>query len=221
MTSAKDAILGRIRQALVDVPEIEAGPEAWRFRQRSTEDHSALLDRFTERARGYKVRVERATRAEAPARAARILAEAGLVRLALPADFPVDLAPEGFDLLRDDGLDNATIAACDGVLTTCACAIAETGTLVLDHGVGQGRRKLTLLPDYHLCFVEASAILGLVPEAVERMQPSVAAGRPLTFISGPSATSDIELNRVEGVHGPRTLVAVILDEAFPNETETH
>jgi L-lactate dehydrogenase complex protein LldG len=214
MSSSRDAILGRIRQALADVPETEdRSPEArdWRFRLHASESRDALVARFAERARGYKVRVDYAPRAGAAALAARLLAESGHVRLAVPFDFPGDLAPEGFDLLRDDDLDNAAIAACDGVLTTCACAIAETGTLVLDHGTGQGRRKLTLLPDYHLCFVEASAIVGLVPEAVERMHPSVLAGRPLTFISGPSATSDIELNRVEGVHGPRTLQVVILD----------
>jgi L-lactate dehydrogenase complex protein LldG len=214
MSAARDAILGRIRRALADVPAAEepaAGAADWRFRLHSSDSHEALVARFAERARGYKVRVDHATRAGAAALAARLLGDAGHVRLALPGDFPEDLAPEGFDLLRDEGLDNAAIAACDGVLTTCACAIAETGTLVLDHGAGQGRRKLTLLPDYHLCFVEASRIVGLVPEAVERMHPSILAGRPLTFISGPSATSDIELNRVEGVHGPRTLQVVILD----------
>jgi L-lactate dehydrogenase complex protein LldG len=140
-----------------------------------------------------------------------MIGDRGAVRLALPADFPDALAPKGFEFVRDEALDNAAIAACDGVLTTCACAIAQTGTLVLDHGVGQGRRKLTLLPDYHLCFLEADQIVGLVPEAVARMEPSVKAGRPLTFISGPSATSDIELNRVEGVHGPRTLDVVIIE----------
>jgi L-lactate dehydrogenase complex protein LldG len=214
MTSARDAILGRIRRALSDVPGAEehlVGAADWRFRLHSSDSRETLVARFAERARGYKVRVDHANRASAAALAARLLSEAGHVRLAMPADFPDDLAPEGFDLLRDEGLDNATIAACDGVVTTCACAIAETGTLVLDHGQGQGRRKLTLLPDYHLCFVEASSIVGLVPEAVERMHSSVLAGRPLTFISGPSATSDIELNRVEGVHGPRTLQVVILD----------
>ena len=161
---------------------------------------------------GYKVRVEQAPRAEAAAAAARLLGSRGLVRLATPLDFPEGFAPEGFDLVPDENLTNAAIAGCEGVLTTCACAIAQTGTIVLDHGAGQGRRVLTLLPDYHLCFVEQDRIVGLVPEAVARMEPSVKAGRPLTFVSGPSATSDIELNRVEGVHGPRTLdVLVVVD----------
>ena len=111
-----------------------------------------------------------------------------------------------------NGVHSAAAGArsADGVLTTCAVAIAQTGTIVLDHGAGQGRRALTLLPDYHLCLVEAARIVGVVPEAVERTEAAMKAGRPLTFISGPSATSDIELNRVEGVHGPRTLDVLVL-----------
>jgi L-lactate dehydrogenase complex protein LldG len=211
--SSRDLILGRIRKALADVPQAEdtSGSNVARtFRQAGETDREALVTAFAERARGYKVRVERAAQGEAATAVARILTDRARVRIAVPADLPDWLRPEGFDLLDDRDLDNATIAACDGVLTTCACAIAQTGTLVLDHGVGQGRRKLTLLPDYHLCVVDAATIVALVPEAVARMQASVEAGRPLTFVSGPSATSDIELNRVEGVHGPRTLDVLLV-----------
>jgi L-lactate dehydrogenase complex protein LldG len=97
----------------------------------------------------------------------------------------------------------------DGVITSCAVAIAETGTLILDGSAGQGRRVLTLIPDYHLCVVLTDQIVPDVPQALARLEPT----RPLTMISGPSATSDIELNRVEGVHGPRTLEVIIVQNA--------
>ena len=210
MSAARDAILGRIREALAASPPAPSAVAAPDFRRVWEADRATLVARFVERARGYKVRVAEVPAEGLRAAVAALLAERGHVRLAIPADLPAALQPEGFDLVRDEGLDNAAIAACDGVLTTCACAIAETGTLVLDHGAGQGRRVLTLLPDYHLCVVPAEHIVGLVPEAVARMAPAVRAGRPLTFVSGPSATSDIELNRVEGVHGPRVLDVVVV-----------
>ena len=210
MSAARDAILGRIRRALADVPAEPAPPAERAFRRAGETGRDALVEAFTERARAYKVRVERAGPGEVAATVARILGERGHVRLVVPVDLPAAFAPEGFDLVPDTGLDRAVPAGADGVVTGCACAIAQTGTIVLDHGPGQGRRALTLLPDYHLCIVEADRIVDLVPEAVARMEPAVKAGRPLTFISGPSATSDIELSRVEGVHGPRRLDVVVV-----------
>ena len=106
----------------------------------------------------------------------------------------------------DDGLSARELDGFDGVITTAAVAIAETGTIILDGSAGQGRRALSLIPDYHLCLVQAGQVVGLVPEAVARVRPD----RPLTWISGPSATSDIELDRVEGVHGPRTLDVILI-----------
>jgi L-lactate dehydrogenase complex protein LldG len=136
--------------------------------------------------------------------------EHGARRIAVPPGAPHHLP--GLELLIDDppisvrGLDQV-----DGVLTGCALAIAETGTIVLDGGDRSGRRALTLVPDFHVCLVEAGRIHASVADAIAALAPAAAEGRPLTFVSGPSATSDIELERVEGVHGPRTLVILVLE----------
>ncbi|MBC8075035.1 MAG: LUD domain-containing protein, partial [Chloroflexales bacterium] len=122
-----------------------------------------------------------------------------------------DWLPAGVETLHDAGdASYAALDESDGVLTGCALGVAQTGTIVLDSGPSQGRRAISLVPDYHLCVVRAEQIVGLLPEAISALQAAASAGRPLTFISGPSATSDIELNRVEGVHGPRTLEVLIV-----------
>lgn len=127
-----------------------------------------------------------------------------------PEGVPESWRPSGVELVADDHLSAHDLDSLDGALTGCALAIAETGVIVLDGGPTQGRRALTLVPDYHLCVVTEDQVVDLVAEAVERLEPAVRAGRPLTFVAGPSATSDIELNRVEGVHGPRRLDVVVL-----------
>ena len=129
-----------------------------------------------------------------------------------PRILPQAWEPAGVSLLRDHDLTIEQLETSNGVLTGCALGIARTGTIVLDAGPTQGRRILTLLPDYHLCVIREDQIVGLVPEAITKLQGS--SRRPITLISGPSATSDIELNRVEGVHGPRTLEVLVVS----NET---
>jgi L-lactate dehydrogenase complex protein LldG len=125
----------------------------------------------------------------------------------VPAGLALDgPAPDGVEFLAGEGLSADALDATDGVITTAALANAETGTIVLDGGPGQGRRALSLVPDYHLCILHASQIVGIVPQALARLEP----GRPCTWISGPSATSDIELDRVQGVHGPRTLEVILV-----------
>jgi L-lactate dehydrogenase complex protein LldG len=134
------------------------------------------------------------------------LEQRGARRIVVPAGLDLTGLPAGTVIVADDGLSPAALDAVDGVITGAAVAIAETGTIVLDGSLGQGRRAVSLVPDYHLCIVRAEQVVALVPEALARLNP----GRPLTWISGPSATSDIELDRVQGVHGPRTLEVILV-----------
>jgi L-lactate dehydrogenase complex protein LldG len=168
----------------------------------------ALIELLTERLHDYGTSVRRCL-ADGVAQAVReALAERGTRRVVLPPGLILDGAgPVGVEFLADDGLSPDALDATDGVITTAALAIAETGTIVLDGGPGQGRRALSLVPDYHLCILHASQIVAIVPQALKRLEP----GRPCTWISGPSATSDIELDRVQGVHGPRALEVILVE----------
>jgi len=140
----------------------------------------------------------------------------GARRVVVPAGFNQAWRPDGIDVVLDEPvLSSADLNGVDAVLTSATVGIAVTGTIVLDHTQGQGRRALTLVPDLHVCVLMADQIVGDVPEAVARLSASVSAGRPLTWVSGPSATVDIELIRVHGVHGPRTLRVVLVESATP------
>ncbi|HEV7655409.1 MAG TPA: LUD domain-containing protein [Mycobacteriales bacterium] len=201
MSSARDEVLGRIRRALADRP---APAEVRRDYRRTGElDRTALLDLLVDRLVDYKASVRRCAEPELAGTLVDALTERGAARVVVPPGLPWDLP----GAVRDDDLTAAELDDLDGVVTACAVAVAETGTIVLDSSPDQGRRMITLVPDYHLCVVRADQVVQIVPEAVARLDPD----RPLTWISGPSATSDIELNRVEGVHGPRTLEVVLVD----------
>jgi L-lactate dehydrogenase complex protein LldG len=213
MSTAREEILHRIRTSLGDVPDSEipaAVPVARDYRRHAETSRAEILEQLVDRLVDYKAKVRRVSAGELPGAIASACAARGVQRLAVPADLPEAWAPSGIEIARDNGLTHDQLDAVDGVLTGCALAIAQTGTIILDGGAVQGRRALTLLPDYHLCVVRAEQVVGLVPEAVSRLEGTSV--RPLTWISGPSATSDIELNRVEGVHGPRTLEVLVVDE---------
>ena len=161
------------------------------------------LELFADRLRDYKAEFHRCD----VVAVSEVLAPLLSGRVLVPQGFPQDWLGEG-DWARDTALTARELDALDGVVTTCALAIAETGTIVLNGGPGQGRRAVTLVPDRHLVVVRAEQVVQTVPQAFALLDPR----RPQTWISGPSATSDIELQRVEGVHGPRTLVVLLVEE---------
>jgi L-lactate dehydrogenase complex protein LldG len=213
-SAARATILNAIRAAVRDVPETETPddvPVARDYRTSDPSPRAVLIEHFIERVAEYKAAVSVVPEKDLPRAIADACASRGIKRLVVPADLPGGWAPAGVTLLREPGLSIEQIESSDGVLTACALGIAQTGTVVLDAGPGQGRRVITLLPDYHLCIIRDDQVVGLVPEAVARLQPAADSGRPITLISGPSATSDIELNRVEGVHGPRTLQVIVVE----------
>ena len=210
---ARDAVLGRIRHALRGVPEDQRGGHDAAEREYRRGDRTPVagrLDLLAERLEDYRATVQRCAPDDIAATAAEICVANAATSLVVPVDVPDQWRPSQVLVIDDNGQFAAELDQIDGVLTGCAVAIAETGTIVLDGGATQGRRALTLVPDLHICVVRADQIEMLVPDAVERLTGAVAAARPLTFISGPSATSDIELSRVEGVHGPRRLHVLLI-----------
>jgi L-lactate dehydrogenase complex protein LldG len=216
--TAREEVLARIRTALggtapgdgTGAPGDDSVPRG--YRTSGDLGTAQLLDLLAERLHDYGCTVRRVAPGQVGETVAEALRQRGARRLVVPPG--LDLAglgladpPGGIEILDDDSLSPAALDAVDGVITGAAVAIAETGTIVLDGSPGQGRRALSLVPDYHLCVLRADQVVALVPEALARLNP----GRPLTWISGPSATSDIELDRVQGVHGPRTLEVVLVE----------
>jgi L-lactate dehydrogenase complex protein LldG len=168
-----------------------------------------VLELLEDRLRDYDARVVRAGRSEVVAVAARMLAERKVRRMVVPAGLAAEWLPGGVEFVVDEGLPAAELDGVDGVMTGATLAIAETGTVVLQNVAGQGRRAVTLVPDYHLCVVRVADVVETVPEAMARLQAT--AGVATTFVSGPSATADIEMTRIKGVHGPRFLDVILVD----------
>ncbi|WP_300403102.1 LUD domain-containing protein [uncultured Nocardioides sp.] len=208
-TSARDEILGRVRSALAGVEPTHEPVVAPSAVQDPAPSHHQVVDLFAERVADYRAVVDRVSAADLPGHLAGLFAPTE--RVVVPPGLETDLLNAVPTPVADDDLDAADLDTTDAVLTTATVGIAETGTIVLDHGPGQGRRALTLVPDRHVCVVRADQVVPDVPDAMAPLGGSIAAGRPLTWISGPSATSDIELTRVEGVHGPRMLHVVLVE----------
>lgn len=215
-SSSRERVLGRIRRALADVPRDElpgSFPVERDYRRvhgtRTPEQTAELL---AVHLADYRALVHRCSADRLPALIATLLAERGARSAVVPDGLPGGWlsAATGVELVADTvALTARELDSVDSVVTGCAVAVAETGTIVLDGSAGQGRRRITLVPDHHICVVRAPGqIVDSIPQAMGRLDPA----RPLTWISGPSATSDIELDRVEGVHGPRTLEVILLDE---------
>jgi L-lactate dehydrogenase complex protein LldG len=211
--SARDEMLARIRgaHAAAPPPDLAYDNIARDYRTTSTLGHEALVELLVDRLRDYRALVRQCAPDDLAATVATALSERDVRSIVVPRGLDQAWLQHIDADLRIDGdvpLTVSELDAADGVITGCAVAIAETGTLCLDGSAGQGRRLLSLIPDYHLCVLGAENIVADVPQALARLD----ATRPLTLISGPSATSDIELDRVEGVHGPRTLEVIIVEQ---------
>lgn len=213
--NAREEILARIGGAMAVAPAADLPYESItrEYRRHPAHPGADLVELLVDRLLDYRAHVRRCAPDEVAATVAAALADRNVRSIVVPPALPEEwLREASTTVLRDEPAAQLAITdldGADGVLTGCAVAVAETGSLILDATADQGRRALTLVPDYHLCVVAETDIVPDVPEAVATLDHT----RPLTWISGPSATSDIELNRVEGVHGPRTLEVIIVSAA--------
>ncbi|MFD4474952.1 lactate utilization protein C [Streptomyces sp. NPDC058471] len=213
--SSRDQILGRVRRALADIPDDKetyayerAVPRDY-LREHGDRTAEQTVELLAENLADYRALVHRCTDEELPELLTRLLAARDARTVLVPPGLPRHwLAAADAALVPDRATSTPhELDDVDSVVTGCAVAVAETGTIVLDGSPDQGRRRITLVPDHHVCVVRVrDQVVSSVPQALERLDPA----RPLTWISGPSATSDIELDRVEGVHGPRTLEVVLV-----------
>jgi len=214
MSDARSEILDRIAAAVGGSPDV--APVVRDYRRYGALTSAERVARFCERVSDYRADVRRIEPTSVAAEVDATCRERGIRRLVVPEGVPAAWRPPGVELVDDEALTPRELDGLDGVLTGCTVAVAETGTIVLAAGPHEGRRAITLVPDRHICIVGERQIVELVPEATALLGDLVARERrPLTLISGPSATSDIELSRVEGVHGPRTLVVLVVSSETP------
>ena len=212
MSDAREEVLARVRRALASVPENESPEDVAVPRAYLEHEPAGTVERLVERVADYGADVRTVAASELAGAIADALRAHGVDRVVVPADLPRDWLSGDVEVVMDAGLDVEELDAIGAAVTGCALAIAETGTLVLDAGPRQGRRALTLVPDVHVCVVETDQVVDGVPAALRRLADGLrTTRRPLTLISGPSATSDIELSRVEGVHGPRRLTLLVVN----------
>jgi L-lactate dehydrogenase complex protein LldG len=217
--SSRTEVLRRVRAALGgESAHVTAIDAEWHklprgYKRTASLGHDAILEMLEDRLRDYDAQVVRAKANEVGAVIARMLIERGTRRLVVPIGLAESLGcelPAGFEFVVDEGLSSAQLDGFEGVVTGSTVAIAETGTIVLQAVPGQGRRAATLVPDYHLCIVRAADVVETVPEAMARLEPT--AKLATTFVSGPSATADIEMTRIKGVHGPRFLDVILVGQ---------
>jgi L-lactate dehydrogenase complex protein LldG len=207
--SARDEILARVSSAIAGA---EAPEPPRMYRRALGGDREQLVALFCSRVADYRAKVHRIGAVEIPDTVAAICAGHSATQIGVPPGLPGAWRPCSVGLVEDYGLTPRYLDRLDGALTGCTAAVAETGTIVLTASAWDGRRALTLVPDLHICVVLERRISMLLPEAVARLVELGLAARPITFVSGPSATSDIELDRVEGVHGPRQLHVIVAKE---------
>jgi L-lactate dehydrogenase complex protein LldG len=208
MSGARAEVLARIGAALGEVPAAPVVPRGYRTAGASAP--AGVVDLFCSRAADYLATVRRVAEDDLADALADACAERGTKRVVTAPGVATPRMPT-VDIVRDSpDIPAASLGEFDAALTGCALAVAETGSIVLDGGPDSGRRALTLVPDHHLCVVRADQVVAAVPDAVAALADAARDGRPITFVSGPSATSDIELERVEGVHGPRKLDIVVV-----------
>lgn len=211
--SARDEVLRRIRAANGATSNAVSAQTGWGavargYKRNATRDRAAVLDLLEDRLRDYDAQIVRSSLVGVALKVKEMLSARGKRRILMPAGLAGEWLPAGFTFVLDEGMTASELDGFDGVITGSTVAIAETGTVVLQNALGQGRRAVTLVPDYHLCLVRGRDVVETVPEAMARLQGM--AELATTFISGPSATADIEMTRIKGVHGPRFLDVILI-----------